>query len=89
MGDTISFIFLGIILAAAIGGYFGGFGKVLIFATKSIVGKIFALIVWYSVFGIVLNTSRVSGLLNSFVNYLRENPNFFTKVLLFIRITII
>ena len=50
MSSTIRIIFLIVILLAIVGGYFGGFGKVLIFITKGVWGKIAAVIICYSLF---------------------------------------
>ena len=89
MGTIISLIFIALFIIVFICGMVNGFGKVLTFATKGIFGKIFTIIVWYSVFGLVLDMGFIKNLLNSFVNYLQENPNIFTKALLFLRIELI
>ncbi len=89
MGTVISIIFILILAIALICGLKGGFGKVLTFATKGFFGKIFTIIVWYSIFGLVLNIGFISELLINFVSYLKDNPNVFTKILLFVRIELI
>jgi len=89
MSGTISIIFLIAITLAIVGGYFGGFGKVLVFITKGVWGKIAAVVICYSLFGVVLNMGFVQELLYKFTSWLKENPNFLKNILLYSRIDLI
>lgn len=89
MDVFLTIFFICLLIAAVLFGYFGGFGKVLIFASKGVVGKIVSIIICYSIFGFVLNFSFVQRWLNQFVNYLKTDPNFLKNLLLWSRIELI
>ena len=89
MGNVISIIFIVAIIAAILGGIFGGFGKVIVFLTKGILGKILAGVICYSVFGFVLNLGFVVKIQASITNALNSDPGIFKKILLLSRIDLI
>ena len=78
-----------IMALAIIFGLFGGFGKVLTLTTKGILGKIMTIVICYCIFGLVLDISSVKKILDNFVGTLKNNPNFFKDVLLFLRVELI
>lgn len=89
MGTVVSIIFIVIFIVTFLLGFFGGFGKVLTFASKGLLGTIVSIIICYNIFGMVSGIGFINQLLTSFRNLLVANPNFFTKVLLIIRIDMI
>ncbi len=89
MGTVISIIFIAIFIITFLLGFFGGFGKVLTFASKGLLGTIVSIIICYNIFGLVSSIGFINQLLTSFRDLLIANPNFFTKVLLIIRIDMI
>ena len=67
---AISLGFIGIYIVAVVAGAFLGFGKVLEAVAKGIFGKIVAVIITYTIFGLVLELSFVKDLLASLTSFL-------------------
>ena len=86
---TVDIIFLVLTLGSLAIGAFSGFGGVLKNISDGLFGKIFAFILTYVLFGVVLNFGFVSELLNSMVTALSENGSWWASILLAIRIELI
>ncbi len=85
---AISLGFIGIYVIAVVAGAFLGFGKVLEFVAKGIVGKIVAIIITYTFFGLVLELQFVKELLASLTNFLSQKGAV-GKILLTTRIELV
>ena len=89
MGTVISLIFIAIFIVVFLLGYIAGFGNILTFISKGVLGTIVSVFICYNAFGFVLNIGFINEMLYNFVNYLQTNSNFLTKILLIIRIDMI
>ena len=81
--------FLILMAVSALLGLVFGLGRVLKSLTNHLPGKIAAGVFTYFIYGTVLNLGFVSELLTSFVTMIADMDNFFSKVLLIIRIDMI
>ena len=88
-GQPMDRFFLILISASALLGMIFGLGRVLKSLTNHLPGKIAAGVFTYFIYGTVLSLSFVNALLTSFVTMIADMDNFFSKVLLVIRIDMI
>lgn len=86
MSIVISIIFIALMIASIASGIILGFGKILGFAVTGIWGKILATIIFYSLFGVLINISFINAFLDKISNFLKGDSNIFTKILYYIRI---
>ena len=85
---VISLAFIGIYILAVVVGLFFGFGKVLEVVAKGLVGKIVAVFITYTIFGLVLELSFVQSALLTLTTFLGEKGAI-GKVLLATRIELV
>lgn len=81
--------FIILMAVSALLGIVFGLGRVLKSLTNHLPGKIAAGVFTYFIYGTVLNLGFVNSLLTSFVTMIADMDNFFSKVLLIIRIDMI
>ena len=82
-------IILGVAVLFLVLGVITGFGRGLEIISKGIFGKIFSLVMCYFFIGLVIKIPAVSGLMESFVTMLKDKGEWWSNILLTIRVDII